>query len=240
MFWVFGQLTFLQFYNPEFMRGFGVGVLNGALWTIAVELQFYVLTPVLVWLLMRRRSWFVVALLASMAINIWLRLAYDWSDIRIKLLSVSFLPWVYMFMIGALTQVYRHRLSVLLSGLGCWRWVTLLIAYLASMVLIGNVVDNSSNSIHPLAFLLLCALVFHLSTAKLFISKHAIEFFQRNDYSYGIYIFHTPVLNVTLYLGFLNAEPNWQLLWINLIPMLLAALSWHIIEKRALGFKGRL
>ncbi|MFZ3008386.1 MAG: acyltransferase, partial [Phenylobacterium sp.] len=40
--WAAAQLTILQFYNPEFMRAFGAGVINGSLWTIAVELQFYV------------------------------------------------------------------------------------------------------------------------------------------------------------------------------------------------------
>ena len=43
--WLAGQLSFGQFYNPEFFRGFGMGVVNGALWTISVELQFYLFLP---------------------------------------------------------------------------------------------------------------------------------------------------------------------------------------------------
>ena len=45
--WLAAQLTFFQFYNPEFLRTFGVGVMNGSLWTIPVELQFYFLLPFL-------------------------------------------------------------------------------------------------------------------------------------------------------------------------------------------------
>ena len=41
--WVAGQISFVQFYNPDFMRAFGVSVLNGSLWSITVELQFYIL-----------------------------------------------------------------------------------------------------------------------------------------------------------------------------------------------------
>src|SRR4029079_4132783 len=36
--WFFAQITFGQFYNPDFLRSYGVGVLNGSLWTIPVEL----------------------------------------------------------------------------------------------------------------------------------------------------------------------------------------------------------
>lgn len=48
------KTTILQFYNPEFMRGFGDGVLNGSLWTISVELQFYFLTPIIYSLFVRQ------------------------------------------------------------------------------------------------------------------------------------------------------------------------------------------
>ncbi|MEI8021293.1 MAG: acyltransferase, partial [Schlesneria sp.] len=45
--WIVAQSTFVQVYNPSFMRGFGLGVLNGSLWTIPVELGFYVSLPIL-------------------------------------------------------------------------------------------------------------------------------------------------------------------------------------------------
>ena len=41
--WIAGQISFVQFYSPHFMEGFGTGILNGSLWTITVELQFYTL-----------------------------------------------------------------------------------------------------------------------------------------------------------------------------------------------------
>jgi hypothetical protein len=44
--WLAAQLTIGQFYNPVFLRGYGLGVLNGSLWTIPLE-QFCVLVPLL-------------------------------------------------------------------------------------------------------------------------------------------------------------------------------------------------
>ena len=46
-----GQMAVFQFYGPDFMRSFGSGVLNGSLWTVTVELQFYILVPVIYWIL---------------------------------------------------------------------------------------------------------------------------------------------------------------------------------------------
>lgn len=38
-----GQASIFQFWTPEFLRGYGCGTPNGALWTIAVLIQFYFL-----------------------------------------------------------------------------------------------------------------------------------------------------------------------------------------------------
>ncbi len=238
--WIFGQISFFQFYNPEFMRGFGVGVLNGALWTIAVELQFYALTPFLVLIMRKNFSLFIIVLLTSMTINVWLRLAFDSSYIVIKLLYVSFLPWVYMFMMGMLAQAYRDFLSNILSALGSRVWIILFIAYLASMLFIGSFNENSNNAIHPIAYLLLCMLIFIFSSVKLCLPAVVNNFIRRNDYSYGLYIFHTPVLNLIIYLGFLKSMASLQLLCVILFPVLFAALSWHLIEDRVLSLKGKL
>lgn len=48
---IFAQLTASQFFNPAFFREYGVGVLNGSVWTILVELQFYFALPIVYWML---------------------------------------------------------------------------------------------------------------------------------------------------------------------------------------------
>lgn len=36
-----GQATIFQFWTPDFLRGYGCGCPNGALWTISILIQFY-------------------------------------------------------------------------------------------------------------------------------------------------------------------------------------------------------
>ncbi|MGC4014667.1 MAG: acyltransferase [Luteolibacter sp.] len=50
IFWIITQASFLQFYTPGMLRGFGVGTPNGSFWTIPVEMSFYILVPLFFWL----------------------------------------------------------------------------------------------------------------------------------------------------------------------------------------------
>ena len=87
--WFVAQSTFFQFFNPDFLRGFGVGVLNGSLWTIALELQFYILTPILFWLVSKNRIFFGLLLVLFLILNMT-RDIMPFNGILAKLYSVSF------------------------------------------------------------------------------------------------------------------------------------------------------
>ncbi len=43
--WALAQTTLGQAYNPPLFRDVGIGVLNGALWTITTEILFYLAVP---------------------------------------------------------------------------------------------------------------------------------------------------------------------------------------------------
>lgn len=60
-------------------------------------------------------------------------------------------------------------------------------------------------------------------------------FLKGNDVSYSVYIYHMLVINVMLELGYLGSY--WHLMFMVVVVLLLAYLSWRYIEKPALKLK---
>lgn len=229
--WMLAQASIVQFYNPEFMRQFGAGVLNGALWTITVELQFYLLVPLLFALLRRARAAFGVLLLLSVGLNLVLHHGPYENSMLHKLVYVTFLPWVYIFMLGFVVACHRQLLEQV-RRVPYWLLVP---AYLAATHLIGSYKVNASNAINPVAVLLLAMLVLKFGTARLQLPPRLAGLVRRTDFSYGLYLYHMPVINVLLYAALFPARLN--LLLALLVSAALAIASWYAIEQPALRRK---
>lgn len=236
--WFAAQVTFLQFFNPEFMRGYGVGVLNGSLWTIPVELQFYIIVPLL-YLLAKRltrtaelSNALLIGLIAFfLAMNQYYVLARGIAGEQIwyKLLGVSFAPWVYMFLVGVLFQrnfAFFHRV---LAG----RLIAVSLAYVA-LALGARFWFGWSfgNTLNPVTLFALCVVTFAAAYSFNTLSDRLL---QRNDISYGMYIYHMPVTNLLIHHGFSGSYL--ALAAALFMSAALALLSWRLVEKPALGLK---
>ncbi len=232
LFWVFAQSSIFQFYNPDFMRDFGVGVINGSLWTIAIELQFYILTPILYFLIKNHRIWLGLIFIFSMMLNVYLRNHLDWNQLYMKLVYVSFAPWVFMYIFGFLVAFYHELSTKILQRVGI-QW--LILAYIISMLLIGPYEANASNAINPFSFFLLAGCLLKLSSMRLPLPKILSNFIAHHDISYGIYLYHMPVLNFLLFFSWFSAIGNFLIVCI--IVIIAATLSWFFIEKPALRYK---
>lgn len=236
--WVLAQLTFLQFYNPDFMRGYGVGVLNGSVWTIVVELQFYVLVPVLYGVLRAkgasRRTNGALAVLIGI---FWLaNLLYvrgessHAQELAFKLVGVSFLPWFYMFLVGVL---FQWNCETLLSWFRGTPLVALMIAY-AVLAVLGNQLlrMNLGNNLSLPLFLALAICVLATAFSRPALSDWLLH---RNDVSYGVYIYHMPMVNLALALGL--GGRAWGFLGALGATLACAVVSWTLVEKPALRWK---
>lgn len=234
--WIVTQATFMQFYNPEFLRGFGVGVINGSLWTIPVELQFYLMLPIIVYLakiLNGKKAIYVLSVFIFVALIVFNFVNYSQSisekGLVAKLFGVSLLPHLYMFLIGAVFYKYFYFIHKLVAGrfhvfLGLYLLVSF-IAYTFNLRPFGN-------AINPISYLFLSFTILAFSYSW---GGKLDKALKGNDLSYSAYIYHMLVINVMLELGYLGSY--WNLAFMAVVVLLLAYLSWNYIEKPALALK---
>jgi peptidoglycan/LPS O-acetylase OafA/YrhL len=236
--WTVAQLSFLQFYNPDFMRYYGVGVLNGSMWTVAVELQFYVLVPLLYVLLRLEASATRRAnlVLCTAAAIFWAANAlYVAGTARytnatwLKLIGASFIPWFYMFLVGVLFQKNSERLLAWLRG----RWAATLVVYCVLAGVGSSLLKfNLGNTIGLPLFLVLAAVTFAAALSRPHLSDKLLR---RNDISYGVYIYHMPVVNLLLAVGLAGNAIGFPIALC--VTLVCAALSWRLVEKPAMRLK---
>jgi len=226
--WAAAQLTLFQIYNWEALRGFGVGALNGSLWTIAVELQFYLLTPLLAWAVTSGRQAIWMLLLAiGVAAN--LAMQPGATAFGPKLYSVSAPPWFYMFMLGAWLSTRPDWQARLQRA----PWLALLLGY-AAVGGVGHWLGwrVTGNEINPLSYVLLAALVYRLAFTRPETSRRLLG---PNDISYGVYIYHMPVINMLVHAGWVGRPADVAIA--SAATVALAILSWLAIERPALRLK---
>lgn len=226
--WCLGQLSFVQFYNPDFLRGFGVGVINGSLWTIAVELQFYVVVPILFWIINKYKKSWLFLIPFFFLINV-VRSMLPTNNLLFDLFSISFLPWFGMFLWGAYLSTSENLLEKIVNI----PWPILIGFFLMmnfGLDWIG--LEVAGNNINMISFLILSFLIIKVAYSKPDLSDKVLK---GNDISYGVYIYHMLIVNVFVYYGF--SAKSYLLIAVLLLTYACAILSWFLLEKPVLAFK---
>lgn len=228
--WLAAQLTIGQFYNPTFLRGFGVGVLNGSLWTIPVELQFYLLLPILALLARRRPArWVLLAVIAGAVMWLSRPLLESRSDVAQKLFAVTIVPYLFYFLVGVLARYLHERSPEIFNGRGLV-WAAIYAAWCAIELHFG-IAGAQGNLLNVVSLLLIAMLTVSLAFSARTLSARVLH---ENDISYGLYIYHMPVVNLLLAQGVSGPARVATYL---ASTLLLAILSWRLIEKPALSLK---
>jgi len=231
--WIFTKLTIFQFYNPECNREYGIGIVNPALWTISIELQFYIITPIIYKLFLQKNNEKIlfVFITFSMLIN-YISSFYlgEYHDfLPFKLLGVSFIPWIYMFLFGVLFQrnfVFIYD-KIDKNFFGKKRF--LLIIFIIYIGIDFIFTPKIGNYINPLIFLLLILIIFTFSYSFIGLSG-----FIKYDLSYGIYVYHMIIVNLFIYYG-LVSNILYELCIIVCV-LVMAYISWKYIEKPSITF----
>lgn len=220
-------------YTPAMLKEYGFGSYNGALWTIPVELQFYILLP-LVYYVMHKfikykyafiALWGLFSLLAVFIQLYFPTMGTEAETKFQKLLRYSFLPHFWLFLTGVVLQRASIYRSKFVYGKGLiWLGIYLLFSFIVP----------SDGVLYLVKMLFLGFTTISLAyTYPLF--SHKV--FKGNDISYGVYIYHGIIINIFVELLLVK---QMSYLWIILvITYILAFISWRLIEKPFLKKKVR-
>ncbi|GAB1694361.1 acyltransferase family protein [Krasilnikovia sp. M28-CT-15] len=234
--WFASTLALAPVYHPAIFHDFGVGVVNGSLWTIPVEVGFYLLVPILV---VSSRRWgfrrmITVVILAALsgAIAYAILGGASATNFGVKMFGVTFVPWLIYFTIGlVMNRVWRRLPQHALLAVSCG--------------LVYAVCTSVRGSLDaPWSELLTLVSAIPLAYTTFWIGHHgpralAATTRRVGDLSFGVYIWHMPVINAMIWFGLSRADlgGTGAVLTALAVTLLLAAISWHAIEKTALRFK---
>ncbi len=235
--WVAAQVSIGQFYNPEFLRGFGVGTLNGSLWTIPVELQFYIVLPVFYLLAAKMGRWLFYALtIGAISVHTVFVTQFAGSDATlVKLFGVSFLPWVGFFLFGVIAQQHWGHLSRFFVGKVLY-WLAAYLASAAALSFVPGLIITG-NSIGSQSAILLFGVVLSAAYTGPQLARRLLG---GNDVSYGLYLYHMPIVNAVITMKLSSSMPVALVAVAAFVASAtLALLSWFLIEKPALSLKGK-
>jgi len=235
--WWAGQMSILQNFRAAFLKPLSAG-LNGSLWTIPVELEFYIILPALYGILRLRRrlgNMHLLAIaLASLALQLLIVSKQPVVQARAySLLGMTLAPYLWMFLVGVSIQRNWSTVRGWLFGRAHWWGLGYLILCAAGRWLR---VDTGGNYMNPVYLLPLAGLIVSLATSAPQLSDRILR---HHDVSYGLYLYHMLVVDLLVVLA---APSGWAPIAAAIIVSLgLAALSWTLVEKPYLrGKRGAL
>jgi peptidoglycan/LPS O-acetylase OafA/YrhL len=209
-------LNFLQPTLPGVFETHSTSAINHPLWTIKVEIMFYIVVPFIAYILTKTNKLLAIIIIYLSSI-LYSTVVMQFSDRLQPDLLIQLeqqLPGQMAFFIsGALLYYYYEKFH------------NHILFFLLSAVFI-LIVHNQAMEIYFLYPLALAVVVIYFSL----IFKYLGNFGKYGDFSYGIYIWHFPILQV--FVHYQMFENPWLGIPLSLICIFLVSfLSWHWIEK---------
>lgn len=225
--YLFANLFFLNFIQPCLPGVFLNNILctiNGALWTIKVEVSFYIILPILIFLITK----FEKKIIVFVAIYV-LGLLY----ILGLYLTNFIIPEKHSFLL-----ILKHQLpgflTYFISGISLFYFFDFYMKYKNKLIIIAIIVFSieyyfNLEILRPIAMSLL---LLYFAYGFKFLNNWG----KYGDFSYGIYIYHFPVIQLVVSLNLLNNfNPFLVAFSIIVTALFLAIISWNFLEKKFLN-----
>ena len=234
-FWKYlgANLLFLNFLVPALPGVFtanNMAAVNGALWTLKIEVVFYLFVPVLHYLFARFGTKITLATLFVLSCLwkygfAWLAFVHGSHNANAgdaprgiyEQLGVQFPAQLLYFIAGIVLLLYFDKLKshfVAIAGITT-------VVYLVDHFFLKTNLD----------FLWIAGVVFVFGFWRYF-----GNFSKYGDFSYGVYIVHWPILQVLIALGMADSLTPARFLLLSLfLTFFTAFLMWHLVESRFLA-----
>jgi peptidoglycan/LPS O-acetylase OafA/YrhL len=236
---IFGHTGLAQLLGRRMFTDYGVGDINGSLWTISVELQFYFILPLMFLGSSKIQSMslkLIIMICASIATYIYV-INY-WSvrsiDYKILLLYTSVFPHLFAFLAGTMCYVWFNRIRRIIEG----KFLIWLLIYMSIRLVYELTGYSEYYSVEKnVVLLILYRAVLTCLVLSFAYSWRGIgdRLLKGNDISYGLYLYHMIVVNIFVHIG-LTGSYGFAILAFGL-SILLSWISWIWVEIQALRLK---
>ena len=216
-FWryLLANLSFQNYFEPCLPGVFEtheICAINGALWTIKIEEAFYLSLPIFYWLFQKKYINFNMLIVITYVVSI---VYFNYFIAQNNYRIAKQLPGAFSFFsVGILFYrnfdfLFKRKHLIIIPSL--------LLFILEQFVLEIQVFK-------PIAF---GFMVFYLAYSFKFLNN----FSRYGDFTYGIYIYHFPLIQVFIHFGLFDIYPPLFMFVFTIISVLiLAILSWNYIE----------
>jgi peptidoglycan/LPS O-acetylase OafA/YrhL len=213
----------------------GGGPVNGSLWTLRYEVVCYIMLALLAAasVLARARGAVVLLLLGAYGVVVEDFVRGDGLIVRppkhgvlgpypvVGIFDKQLVIYLaFVFLLGAVAKLYAHRLPM--TG------------WLAAIAAVGLAVTLRFGAFYVIGVPLLAYLLLYLSVG---LPRWLHPIGRKRDYSYGIYIYAFPVQQVVALLIGVRYGFVTYLAASTAGTLVLAALSWHLVERPAMSLK---
>lgn len=214
------NITFLNFFERDLPGVFGsnpLSLVNGSLWTIKIEVMFYLSVPLIVLAILRLNKQIVLLSLFVFSVG--------YVHILKHLASVSSSPYLY----EKLVRQLPGQLSYFIIGGAIYYFLPQFLKYRYSLLFFAGIAYSleSFEGIDCVRSIWLGILIFVVAFGPYL--GNTCRF---GDISYGVYLINFPIIQLLVMARYFEFHPFLSLVGTCAIVYLLSFLMWHLIEKR--------